>query len=85
MGVSAAVIDLEIVIEKSKVFKHSDIETVCFTKMFDLRKDESCIQRMDKKSNEETEIRRKRLKAIRGNYIDKNKQQEGIFYEVGAF
>lgn len=45
--------------------------------MFYLKKYEFRIQRINKTG--------KRLKAIRKNNIDKNKEKEGVLYEAGAF
>ena len=42
MGVSSAVIDI------TKVFKNTSMRTSYFTKTFYLKKDEFCIQRMNK-------------------------------------
>ena len=67
------------------VFTNDGMQAVYFTKMFCLKKDESRIQRMDKKTNKQTKQQRKRLTVIRKNIVDKNKEKEGVFYESGAF
>ena len=40
---------------------------------------------MDTKSSTELKAKRKKLRAIGKNYIDENKNKEGVFYEAGAF
>ena len=40
---------------------------------------------MNKKANEQLKMQRKKLRAIRKIYIDKNKEKERIFNEAGAF
>ena len=40
---------------------------------------------MNQKANEQSKMQRKKLRAISKNYIDKNKEKEGVFYEAGAF
>ena len=40
---------------------------------------------MNTKSRTELKARRKILRAIRKNYIDENKNKEGVFYETGTF
>ena len=67
------------------VFTNAGMQAGYFTKMFCLKKDESRIQRMDKKTNKQTKQQRKRLTVIRKNIVDKNKEKEGVFYESGAF
>ena len=67
------------------VFINAGMETGYFTKSFCIKKDETRIQRMNKKTNEQTKKQRKRLRAIRKNYVDKNKEKEGVCYESGAF
>ena len=67
------------------VFTNDGMQAVYFTKMFCLKKDESRIQRMDKKTNKQGKQQRKRLTVIRKNIVDKNKEKEGVFYESGAF
>ena len=37
------------------------------------------------RSSTESKARRKKLRAIRKNYIDENKNKEGVFYEADAF
>ena len=60
-------------------FKNKGVDAGYFTKQFCLRKDESRIQKMNKKANEQSKMERKKLRAIRKNYIDKNKKKEGVF------
>ena len=67
------------------VFINAGMETGYFTKSFYIKKDETRIQRMNKKTNEQTKKQRKRLRAIRKNYVDKNKEKEVVYYESGAF
>ena len=67
------------------VFKNVDIDTGYFTKQFCLRKDESRIQRMNKNTNEQSKIKRKKLRAIRKNYIDKNKPKKSFFMKLVHF
>ena len=67
------------------VFINAGMETGYLTKSFCIKKDETRIQRMNKKTNEQTKKQRKRLRAIRKNYVDKNKEKEGVYYESGAF
>ena len=64
------------------VFINAGMETGYFTKSFCIKKDET---RMNKKTNEQTKKQRKRLRALRKNYVDKNKEKEGVYYESGAF
>ena len=66
------------------VFTNAGMQAGYFTKMFCLKKDESRIQRMDKKTNKQAKQQRKRLTAIRKNIVDTNKEK-GVFYESGAF
>ena len=48
-----------------KVFKNASMETSYFTKLVYLKKDEFCIQKMDKKISEEPKRHGKKLKGIR--------------------
>ena len=66
------------------VFVNACLETGYFTKSFCIKKDETRIQRMNKKTNEQTKKQRKRHRAIRKNYVDKNKEKEGVYYISGA-
>ena len=66
------------------VIKFNDGNCDIFVKSFQkclqilyLKKDESRISRMSKKTNEETKIQQKRLKTIRKVYIDKDKEKGG--------
>ena len=49
------------------------------------KKDGKRIVAMNTKLRTELKARRKILKAIRKNYIDENKNKEGVFYETGTF
>ena len=62
----------------SNVFINAGMQAGYFTKMFCLKKDESRIQRMDKKTNKQTKQQRKRLRAIRKKFVDTNKEKEGV-------
>ena len=68
-----------IVIYLLKVSKNACMETGYFIKILYLKKDESRISRMSKKTNEETKIQQKRLKTIRKVYTDKDKEKGGYF------
>lgn len=62
-----------------KIFKTGSMKTGCFTKMFYFKKDESWIQRMNKKDSG------KDWKSQKNIYIYKNKETEGTLCEVGQF
>ena len=73
MGVSSAAINLNdgncgIL----NLFKNVGIDTVFFfSKQLCPRKDKSHIQKMNKKAIKQSKMQRKKLRAIRKNYIDK--------------
>ena len=79
MGVASAVINFnDGNCGISNVFINAGMQAGYFTKMFCLKKDESRIQRMDKKTNKQTKQQRKRLRAIRKTFVDTNKEKEGV-------
>lgn len=61
------------------------METSYFDKIFYLKKDELFILRMHKKISTKTIRQGKRLKAIKENYIDKNKEKGMILCEVYTY
>ena len=61
------------------------METSYFDKIFYLKKDELFILRMHKKISTRTIRQGKRLKAIKENYIDKNKEKVMILCEVYTY
>ena len=61
------------------------METSCFPKTFYLKKDEFCIQRMNKKISKEAKRQEKVKKQSEKNHIDNNKEKTGILCETGAF
>ena len=64
------------------------METSYCTKMFYLKKDKFCIQRMNKKNkygkSTEAKIQGQRLKVVTKNDVDKNIEKESILYDAGA-
>ena len=56
-----------------------------FTALYCNKKDGRRIVAVNTKSSTESKARHKKLRAIRKNYIDENKNKEGVFYEAGAF
>ena len=86
MGVCSAIINFnDGACRTLNVFKNTNIEPGYFTAMYCNEKDGKPIVAMNTKSNTESKARRKKLRAIRKNHIDENKNKEGVFYEAGAF
>ena len=86
MGVSSAVINFnDKICGILNVFKNVGIDAGYFTKQFCLRKDEFRIQRMNKKSNEQSKVQRKKLRAIRKSYIVKIKKRRAFFMKLVHF
>ena len=86
MGVSSAVINYnDGACGILNVIKNANMEIGYFTKKFCENKDKNRIEQMNNKTTEMTKARRKKLRAIRKNYVDTNKEKEGVFYESGAF
>ena len=74
-----------IIYSKCYIFKNANMETSYFTKIFYLKKESFACKEWTKKISKETKRQRKRLKKIRKNNIDKNKEEGGILCEAGAF
>ena len=86
MGVSSAVINFNNgACGILNVFHGANMEPGYFTKMFCMKKDRERIITMNMKSSDGLKTRRKKLRAIRKEYIDVNKEKEGVFYEAVAF
>ena len=64
------------------VFKNVGIDAGYFTIKFCPRKEESRIQRKNKNDNEQSKMQRKKLRAIRKNYIYKNKEKKTFFMKL---
>ena len=86
MGVASAVINFN---DRNcgilNVFSNAGMQVGYFTKMFCLKKYESRIQRMDKKTNKQMKQQRKKLRAIRKKFVDTNKEKKGALYESDPF
>ena len=67
------------------VFRNANMEPGYFTEMYCNKKAGKWIAAMDTKSSTDSKGKRKKLRAIKKNYIDENKNKEGVFYEAGAF
>ena len=67
------------------VFRNANMEQGYFTEMYCNKKDGKWMAEMDTKSSTESKAKRKKLRAIGKNYIDENKNKEGVFYAAGAF
>ena len=86
MGVCSAIINfIDGACGTLNVFGNANMEPGYFTGMFCTKKDGKRIVAMNIKSSTKSKARRKKLRAIRKNYIDENKNKEGVFYEAGAF
>ena len=86
MGVASAVISFnDRNCDILNVFSNAGMQAGYFTKMFCLKKYESRIQRMDKKTNKQMKQQRKKLRAIRKKFVDTNKEKKSVFYESDAF
>ena len=86
MGVCSAIINfIDGACGTLNVFRNVNMEPGYFTGMFCTKKDGKRIVAMNIKSSTKSKASRKKLRAIRKNYIDENKNKEGVFYEAGAF
>ena len=66
------------------VFRNTNMEPGYFTAMYCNKNDGGRRMAMKAKSSTESKARHKKLRVIRKNYIDKNKNKEGVFYEAVA-
>ena len=86
MGVCCAIINFnDGACGTLNAFRNANMEPGYFTAIHCNKKDGKRIVAMNTKSSTESKARRKKLRAIRKNYIDGNKNKEGVYYEAGAF
>ena len=67
------------------VFRNANMEPRYFAAMYCNKKDGKRIVAMNTKSSTQSKAKPKKLRTIRTNYTDENKNKEVAFYEAGAF
>ena len=86
LGVSSAVISYnDGASGLLNVFHLIKIKPGFFCEQYCMQRDQNCVEKMEQKSLDCNKQRRKKLRAIRKGFADKDEEQEGVVYGAGLF